>query len=716
MAARVVRELSSMNSDSRSAGSSGGASYEGTTNGRGEPHGEGRRVFSSGHVYQGQWQDGRCHGFGKFSYPDGQIFEGQWEGGRRNGPGKLMMPGGETIAGNWVDDTLSGAVRRWQTAEEAPPAPLVKRERAPAAAGTMVSTPSLPPSGPAAEAADVQWLRESHDVIWQLNVELQMENERLTGENRRLRLKLRSMLQEQAARPPAQAAKPPEPPKLVEGKLKKKKKDKLDASSMSAIAKLLGDSGLKGGQGSAMDFLASTGKGGQGTVSDFLASTSGPAEAARLSPSERRRKVVDELCERAHDELQTQLRGAPWEAVRRLDSANDVDKYARHVLRETLLRPIRERSIETDAALSDAAVDIRDALSAVVDWPTSLSRIQRHSKLEGSALLRAEELQLDGCALGPAGAGAVSLIIRASRALRKLDLSGNRLGDVGAILLADMLRTDSGLLQLRLHDNGIRGAGGGALAAMLSTNRKLSRVDLRHNAFDHLSESALRSAGGKRVILADHELADASDFLDWGSGAGASAARDADAFLAFADRKDPPPPPPVPPPKPGGARDADAFLAFASGGDASGGGSSARARDADAFLNFRGSVTGGSGGSQTVGNGSDAASFLSFTGSSSGGGGSGGGKSDAADFLSFSGGGGGGAGQGGGRQGGAATSAEAFLSFGSAEGASTSAKADLGSSKGKVTFAGSSTAAPPPSGLLGAGATRDASDFLASLG
>ena len=62
------------------------------------------------------------------------------------------------------------------------------------------SPPPLPRSQhPLAEAApegaDVAWLKESHDVIWQLNVELQMENERLGGENRRLRLKLRQMLQ-----------------------------------------------------------------------------------------------------------------------------------------------------------------------------------------------------------------------------------------------------------------------------------------------------------------------------------------------------------------------------------------------------------------------------------------------------------------------------------------------------------------------------------------
>ena len=106
-----------LHSASSEARSPAAVSYDGTTNGRGEPHGKGRRTFTSGHVYDGQWQDGRCHGFGRFIYPDGQVFEGQWEGGRRNGEGTLSMPDGETISGTWVDDTLSGAVRRWNSSK-----------------------------------------------------------------------------------------------------------------------------------------------------------------------------------------------------------------------------------------------------------------------------------------------------------------------------------------------------------------------------------------------------------------------------------------------------------------------------------------------------------------------------------------------------------------------------------------------------------------------
>ena len=252
------------------AGGGRNASYDGTTNANGEPHGEGRRTFTSGHVYHGQWKDGRCDGFGRFTYPDGQVFEGQWQAGRRNGEGILSMPNGETISGTWSDDTLSGAVRRWNTADEAASAVPAARNTAQQpygqhAGGGGGGGPPVPApgSGPASPDADAAWLRESHDVIWQLNVELQMENERVVAENRRLRLKLRQLLQnggpnghahahgEGGTYNPATGQYTPngaEPPKVVEGKLRRKKKgekaDKIGASDTNWIAKLLDDAGV----------------------------------------------------------------------------------------------------------------------------------------------------------------------------------------------------------------------------------------------------------------------------------------------------------------------------------------------------------------------------------------------------------------------------------------------------------------------------------------
>ena len=58
MASRMARSLGTTSERSHmhtptanDAGGGRNASYDGTTNANGEPHGEGRRTFTSGHVY-----------------------------------------------------------------------------------------------------------------------------------------------------------------------------------------------------------------------------------------------------------------------------------------------------------------------------------------------------------------------------------------------------------------------------------------------------------------------------------------------------------------------------------------------------------------------------------------------------------------------------------------------------------------------------------------
>jgi len=514
--------------------------YVGTTNGKGEPHGEGRRTFSSGHVYDGQWKAGRCDGFGRFIYPDGQIFEGQWEDGQRNGPGTLSMPNGETISGSWTNDTLNGNVRRWQKPEEAPASPTVQ-ERSMVETSSVRSTsmPGIPRQRcGTADDADVLWLRESHDVIWQLNVELQMENEKLVAENRRLRLKLRTVLQEkqvghsgvcQHCRPVhahgasvgCQYYHDCEPPKVVEGKLKKKKMPMPDDGGYDAtwIRKLL-DKQLPQPQPPAP------------TTSEILV-------PEVVDPKERCRRILHELCERAQAELMEQIRLPHWATVKRLDSAGEVERFAIDVLKSQL-DPIRSKLYESDRGLPDAAASIRAALSAVAGWPDGLETIFTKTRLDVDGLLRTTELQLDGCALSASGAGAAVVLIRSSRQLRSLDLGNNAIGDVGATMIADVLRVASGLTTLRLYDNRITAAGGVALAAMLSNNQGLSRLDLRGNNFDVLSEAALRRAGEARVILTERELSSVADFLDAGVAAAGGSVQSSSAseFLAQSSRGD----------------------------------------------------------------------------------------------------------------------------------------------------------------------------------
>ena len=680
MAARVVGQLrsgsgagfSSMTASRVGGSSAPAAKYEGTTNGKGEPHGEGKRVFSSGHIYEGKWQDGRCHGFGKFTYPDGQIFEGEWKDGRRNGEGKLSMPSGEVIAGTWVDDSLSGPVRRWHAAESAPPAAAASRSAAaaPAPAAAAPAKSGGASSADATSAADVAWLRESHDVIWQLNVELQMENERLVGENRRLRLKLRQMLQEKTVAPAAKgnsangSGDGDGKPKVVEGRLRRKKKgDKEDVSKLIGhtdkawLEKLIG-----GTAGSELEA--------------FLSGKTSKKEdkASEESDVERRRRMADELCSKAESELTDRLLTSEWGPMKRIGNSGDAEAYARSVLKSKLdkVRHSAAAFLGDGQSLAKAAADARDGLDAVLGWPSRLASMQSKSGLDPESMVRATELKLDGCGLGSGGVGAACVLLRASRALQTVNLGNNQLGDEGTKMLCEVLKSNSSLHTLRLYGNGIGADGGTALADLLAYNHTLTKLDLRGNSFDARSEAALRSSGGNRVVIHESDnrpvpvQSTASDFMDYkdrqsGVVPPAAGSSNAAAFLDYTDSKQGYAPPAAGGSKaedflryskgvaaaPPSERDAEAFNSFSRGvtapysSAAAGPTPSAPSSSADAFLAFGGGG-GGSGGTGGGGTGS-AAAFLSGVGSAPVSGGvsslGGTGSSDASDFLSSLGGG-----------------------------------------------------------------------------
>ena len=117
------------------------------------------------------------------------------------------------------------------------------------------------------------------------------------------------------------------------------------------------------------------------------------------NPYERRKKIVDELCERASTELADQLRMPHWSTVKRLDRSGEVERFAKQALKAQL-EPVRTKRLDSDRALSEAASEVRDALSAVAEWPDGLDRLLRVAKLEVDGLLQATDLRLDGGSLG----------------------------------------------------------------------------------------------------------------------------------------------------------------------------------------------------------------------------------------------------------------------------------------------------------------------------
>ena len=55
-------------------------------------------------MHSGEFALGREHGQGRRKYPDGSVFEGRFRFGVRDGPGTLTAPNGEKTRGTFKDD------------------------------------------------------------------------------------------------------------------------------------------------------------------------------------------------------------------------------------------------------------------------------------------------------------------------------------------------------------------------------------------------------------------------------------------------------------------------------------------------------------------------------------------------------------------------------------------------------------------------------------
>ena len=110
--------------------------YTGTVSGSGlvapaTPHGKGKMVYDSGHVYHGGWKHGKWEDFGNLTFaekdfyagefargifwgkgvrqwPDGSRYEGEWVLGKRSGNGSFHSCCGDETEGTWVEDKLEG--------------------------------------------------------------------------------------------------------------------------------------------------------------------------------------------------------------------------------------------------------------------------------------------------------------------------------------------------------------------------------------------------------------------------------------------------------------------------------------------------------------------------------------------------------------------------------------------------------------------------------
>ena len=132
---------------------------------------------------------------------------------------------------------------------------------------------------------------------------------------------------------------------------------------------------------------------------------------------------MSELCDKAEEELKDELRGAEWSSVKKLDaSPGAIDSYARHTLK-ALLDPIRARgssSYHSEASVGEMSAAVVEAKSSVATWPDGYGKLLRRSGLDARGLLSASELKVPNAGLGAGGAGAVCLVLRASKRRRSV--------------------------------------------------------------------------------------------------------------------------------------------------------------------------------------------------------------------------------------------------------------------------------------------------------
>ena len=70
--------------------------------------GNGKMIYKSGHIYEGNWSNNERNGFGKMTYKSGHIYEGNWLNDEKNGFGYMNFPNGSKYSGSWKNNKKHG--------------------------------------------------------------------------------------------------------------------------------------------------------------------------------------------------------------------------------------------------------------------------------------------------------------------------------------------------------------------------------------------------------------------------------------------------------------------------------------------------------------------------------------------------------------------------------------------------------------------------------
>jgi hypothetical protein len=71
-------------------------------------NGNGKKLYSKGDSYEGEFKNGRENGYGKTIHSDGSTFEGEYNNGQTNGRGVVTHKDNYQLAGNWINNMQVG--------------------------------------------------------------------------------------------------------------------------------------------------------------------------------------------------------------------------------------------------------------------------------------------------------------------------------------------------------------------------------------------------------------------------------------------------------------------------------------------------------------------------------------------------------------------------------------------------------------------------------
>lgn len=78
--------------------------------------GDGKRAYSDGSHYAGEFKDGVEDGYGTMTYADGSKYTGHWKQGSPDGAGRFEYPNGANVIVNYEDGKITGYVLQYDAA------------------------------------------------------------------------------------------------------------------------------------------------------------------------------------------------------------------------------------------------------------------------------------------------------------------------------------------------------------------------------------------------------------------------------------------------------------------------------------------------------------------------------------------------------------------------------------------------------------------------